>query len=74
MAVNYLCQADVLKRKNWNLRRVRQYLDPIDRTAPNPKHRNYPWMKMHDMERVNVIMKSEQIKLAKAKLELKRRK
>jgi hypothetical protein len=30
MATNCLCQADLLKRRNWNLRRIRQFLDPPD--------------------------------------------
>lgn len=51
----YLCQADVIKRRNWNLRRVKQFLCYPDSFAPNPKSRKFREMLLYDLERIRRI-------------------
>jgi hypothetical protein len=59
MATNYLCQADLLKRRNWNLRRIRQFLDPPDTVSTNPKSERYREMKLYLLSRIIRIENSE---------------
>ena len=59
----YISQAQILKRKNWNLRRICVYLGEPDKYAPNPRSPKYRHMKLYDIDRVYRAEVSEPFKL-----------
>lgn len=60
---NYIDQARLLKRRNWNPRRIKVYLGEPDKYAPNPKSPNYRDMKLYDLNRVYRAEVSGQFRL-----------
>lgn len=50
--MNYICQKDLMKRQNWNIRRIRLFLGEPDAHFPNSQSSAFRKMKMYNMDRV----------------------
>jgi len=50
-----ICQEDLLKMPNWNIRRVRLFYPLPDECVPNPHGSNYRWMKLYSVEKIKQI-------------------
>ena len=48
----YICQMNLLKQQNWNIRRIKLFLRETDAYFPNPNGEMYRKKKMYDVDRV----------------------
>jgi len=50
-----ICQEDLIRLPNWNIRRVRLFYPIPEGYAPNPHGKNYREMKLYSIEKIRQI-------------------